>query len=579
MGKTFDRRSFLTGSKQTLTDTIPKTSPPPVFQPEQFSNKTIPTSLNRTQSGVNPYTGAWTEKEILHLLRRTTFGAKKAHVDLLKTMTISQAVDYLIDNPVQPSTTPVNSYQKVYNDTQNCPAGASWVNFAAPFNDDFSLTFFRTYWSHLPWWYNEMINQPPHILEKMTLFWTNHFSTQAQDINYAKGVFGHFKTLRQNAVGNFRTMIKQVTTDPHMLLFLNGAWSNKWAPDENYARELQELFTVGKGPNSNYTENDVKEAAKVLTGWRWKGDNADGSYNSYFDSEWHDDTNKQFSAFYNNKVITGKTGAAGATETDELITMILDTQEAAKYIVRRLYRWFVYYIIDAATETNVIEPLAAVFRNSNYNISTLLKALFKSEHFFDPLNVGCIIKSPVDLYIAMNREFSVTLPGSPVELRYSVLRHFYDRTTDSGQSPADPPNVAGWWAYYQEPVFYQAWISSATIQKRAQAINEYIEGGYDHEGYIIKIDCIAFAKLFTNIGNPNDLVQNFITYLLPKDLSDNQKTYMKSILLSNQVSDFYWTNAWNAYIANPTAANTSIVQTRLETLINYITSLEEYQLY
>jgi Protein of unknown function (DUF1800) len=574
MGKTFDRRSFLTGSKQTLTDTIPSS-----FAGELYSNRTIPTSLNRTDSGITPYTGVWTEKEVLHLLRRTTFGAKKAHVDLLKTMTMSQAVDYLIDNPVQPSTTPVNSYQQVYNDTQNCPAGASWVDFAAPFNDDFGLTYFRTYWSHMPWWYSEMINQPPHILEKMTLFWANHFSTQAQDINYAKGVFGHFKTLRQNALGNFRTMIKQVTVDPHMLLFLNGAWSNKWAPDENYARELQELFTVGKGPNSTYTENDVKEASKVLTGWRWKGDNPDGSYSSYFDSDWHDDTNKQFSAFYNNKIITGKTGAAGATETDELITMILDTQEAAKYIVRRLYRWFVYYIIDASTETNVIEPLATVFRNSNYNISTLLKALFKSEHFFDPLNVGCIIKSPVDLYVAMNREFNVQLATSPVEVKYSVWRHFYERTTDVGQSPGDPPNVAGWWAYYQEPVFYQAWISSATIQKRAQALNEYIDGGYYHEGFKIKIDCIAYAKLFTNIGNPTELVQNFITYLLPKDLSDNQKTYMKSILLSNQTSDFYWTNAWNAYVANPNAANTSIVQSRLETLINYITSLEEYQLY
>ncbi|MBX9783562.1 MAG: DUF1800 family protein [Chitinophagaceae bacterium] len=190
---------------------------------------------------------------------------------MLKTMTMSQAVDYLIDNPVQPTDTPLNCYQNDYADTQGCPAGASWVNYAAPFNDDFVLTYFRTYWSFIPWWYNRMISQPPHILEKINLFRANHFSVQMSDINYAKTNFQHFKTIRQNALGNMKTLVKQVTIDPHMLFFLNGAWNNKWAPDENYARELQELYTVGKGPGSGYTENDVKELIS-FTG-KWKNEN------------------------------------------------------------------------------------------------------------------------------------------------------------------------------------------------------------------------------------------------------------------------------------------------------------------
>jgi hypothetical protein len=496
----------------------------------------------------------------------------------MKNMTMDQAVNFLIDNPVQPSTTPVNSYQSVYADTQNCPAGASWVNHAAPFNDDFTLTYFRTYWSFVPWWFNELFNQQPHILEKLSLFWTNHFSTQMQDFNLSKAIFKHYKTIRQHALGNFKTIIKEITIDPHMLYFLNGAWNNKWAPDENYSRELQELYTVGKGPGSGYTENDVKEAAKILTGWRVKDDNPDGNYNSYFDPQWHDTTNKQFSPFYGNKVITGKTGAADATETDELLTMILDTQEVAKYVVRRLYRWFVYYVIDAAAEANVIEPLASIFRNSSYDIPTVLKALLKSEHFYDPLNAGCMIKSPVDMYVSMVRELNIPLATTPVELKYSVWRHFSDRTAEVDQSPGDPPNVAGWRAYYQEPVYYQAWITSDTIQKRARSLNEYIIGGTYHDSFKIKVNVIEYAKLFPNPENPNLLVQNFINYLLPKDLSTNQKAYMKSILLSNQAQDHYWINAWQAYVANPNAANTSIVQTRLETLIDYITSLEEYQL-
>lgn len=573
MGKIYSRRSFLTGSSPAAADSIPASR-----SYEKYINQKIPDNLNRTNSGLAAYTGPWTDIQIFHLLRRTTFGVKKAHADLLKTMTMSQAVDALIDNPVQPTDTPLNCYQNDYADTQGCPAGTSWVNHAAPFNDDFALTYFRTYWSFIPWWYNRMISQPPHILEKINLFWANHFSVQMNDFNYAKTNFQHFKTIRQNSLGNMKTLVKQVTVDPHMLLFLNGAWSNKWAPDENYARELQELYTVGKGPASGYTENDVKEAAKVLTGWRVKFDNPDGSFTNFFDATWHDTTNKQFSSFYGNKIITGKTGAAGANETDELLTMIFDAQEVAKYVVRRLYRWFVYYVIDAGTETNVIEPLAAIFRNSGYNIPTVLKALFKSEHFFDVLNMGCMIKSPVDFYVAMVREFNLALPNTPLALQYSTWRHFYDRTTEVDQSPGDPPNVAGWRAYYQEPVFYQSWITSDTIQRRAKAVNEYISGGYYSYSFEVKINVIAFAKQFTTPENPNTLVQFFINYLLPKDLSDIQKSYMRSILLSNQTQDYYWSNAWFAYISNPSAGNTNIVESRLKTLLDYITGLEEYQL-
>ena len=545
---------------------------------KKFANKKLPANLPRINSGLAAYTGTFGENEALHLLRRVTFGATKAHVDLIKNMTASVAVDYLIDNPVLPASTPLNSYESVYHDTQNCPAGSSWVSHSAPFNDDFSLTYFRTYWSLKPWWFNEMINQPPHILEKISLFWDNHFSTQANDQNYSKAVWQHFKTIRTHSLGNFKTLIKEITIDPHMLVFLNGTYNNRYSPDENYARELQELFTVGKGlGTAGYTEGDVQAAARVLTGWRRK-DNPDGSYGYYFQDDWHEPANKQFSSFYNNTVITGRAGAAGAAETDDLLTMIFATQEVAKYVCRRLYRWFIYYVIDDATEANVITPLATIFRNSNYDIKPVLKALFKSEHFFDPLNAGCIIKSPADLYAGMVREFKIQLPNSPLELKYGNLRHFIEQMDNADQSLADPPNVAGWRAYYQDPVYYEAWINSDTIQKRAKAINDYSRDGIYSYSTKIKIDSIEYNKLFSNPSNPNEVISNFIKYLLPKDLSANQKDYMKSILLSNQLGDYYWTNAWNNYIGTPTPDNEMIVRFRLDTLINYITSLEEYQL-
>ncbi|MFM9909973.1 MAG: DUF1800 family protein [Chitinophagaceae bacterium] len=543
----------------------------------------------RTYSGLTPYAGSWTEIEILHLLRRATFGATVADVNLIKTKSITEAIDLLIDNPELPTTKPVNNYSKDFNipnqtvDTQGCLLGNNWVDHIPPTNwesdnDLGSLEFYRCVYSFIPWWFGELIGQKMHVLEKINLFWANHFSTIEEDSQQGKAVWRYYSTLRSNAIGNFRTLIKQVTVDPHMLFFLNGHYNTANAPDENYGRELQELFTVGKGPDSGYTEADVQAAAKVLTGWRRKTE-LNGTYTSSFDSTKHSTGNKQFSSFYGNRVINGKTGAAGATETDDLIDMILQTQECALYICRRLYKWFVYYKIDATTEANVIVPLAEIFRNSNYEITPVLKALFRSEHFFDSVNYGCMIKSPVDMYVGMLREFKVVLADTPIDRKYRHWRYFKDRCDASNQRIADPPNVSGWTAYYQEPIYYRAWITSDTINKRLKALNDLSKPGVTIDTVKIKINSIAFNLLFPSASDPNAVVRSFINYLLPQDLSQTQKDYMKSILLSNQSADFYWSNAWNAYIGNPadTMAE-NIVRTRLDTLINYITSLEEYQL-
>jgi len=188
---------------------------------QKYANKEVPFQADRTQTDLTPYADAWTEAEIIHLLRRTTFGAPKASVDLLKTMTVTQAVSYLIDNPVLPSTSPLNVYQNTYADTQGCPFGSSWVDFVAPDNNDNTLNSYRTNNSFKPWWMGQMIGQQTHILEKITLFWANHFSTQTSITNVPKAIWGHYKMLRTNGLGNFRTLVKQVTIDPHMLAYLN----------------------------------------------------------------------------------------------------------------------------------------------------------------------------------------------------------------------------------------------------------------------------------------------------------------------------------------------------------------------
>jgi uncharacterized protein (DUF1800 family) len=261
-----------------------------------------------------------------------------------------------------------------------------------------------------------------------------------------------------------------------MLVYLNGQYNTLTAPDENYAREIQELFCCGKGPDSLYTEADVKAAAKVLTGWR----NNATTLSSYFTASRHDATNKTFSSFYNNTVITGRnTATGGEQELDDLLNMIFANQEVAKYMCRRLYRWFVYYDIDDTVEQNVITPLANVFRSSNYEILPVLDMLLKSEHFFDVLSRGCVIKSPAELVIGFCRESEIVFqPDTDYVTNYGFYNYMVSWLSNMQQNIGDPPDVSGWKAYYQEPQFNEIWINSDTLPKRNQFTDTMLVSGY-----------------------------------------------------------------------------------------------------
>jgi Protein of unknown function (DUF1800) len=328
-----DRRDFLTAGKSKQA---------------AFKNPVVPA---RTLSGLNPYTGIWGKNEIVHLLKRTMFGAKKADVDYFATKTMAQTVDELM-NPTAPSPTPpIKEYVTsttlgVVPDT-NILQGTTWVN---DINSDGTVQSQRR-GSYKKWWTGVLLNQDRSIREKMIFLWTDHFGNEATDVGNINWVYKQHELIRQFSLGNYKQLVQAITKDMAMLRYLNGYLNTATAPDENYGRELQELFTLGKGPGSQYTEADVKEAAKVLTGWQVNGT----TYQTIFTSSRHSTANKQFSAFFNNTVIQGRTGAtAGDLELTDLINMLFAQQEVAKYLVRKFYRWFVYYEIDAATETNVI---------------------------------------------------------------------------------------------------------------------------------------------------------------------------------------------------------------------------------
>jgi uncharacterized protein (DUF1800 family) len=557
-----DRRDFLTGKKRS-----------------QASSTTSYESSRQIFSDLTPYSGPWTKKEVVHLLKRTMFGAKKSDIDFFLSLSPSQAIDTLLNLPGAAPPPPVKNY-----DTMDVPAGdpdqavaegTTWVN---THSNDGNVNG-RRVGSWKSWWTGLMVNQERNVLEKMVLFWHNHFSTETSQYENAIYAYRHNLLLRANALGNFKQLVRAVTLDLAMLKYLNGYLNTNTAPDENYSRELQELFTLGKENNPNYAEEDVLAAARVLTGWRI--DPATDTV--FFDIKRHDKTNKTFSSFYNNATITGVADdTAGDKELDALLDMIFSkSTEVSEFIVKKLYVWFCYYTIDDATKETVIKPLAQLLRDNNWEIKPVLSALLKSDHFFDPLNQGCLIKSPMDLIISLVREFNVVLPP---DTDYVNAYYMYEYLRSQGnimqQNLGDPPSVSGWPAYYQIPQFYEIWINSDTLPKRNRFSDQLITSGYSRNMMKIQIDPVGFAKALSNPADPNVLINDSLDILYRVPVSDaSRQIIKKQILLSGQDQDYYWSNAWNAHIADP--ADDSAFQTiyiRLRDLYKYFMNLAEYQL-
>lgn len=525
---------------------------------------------------LSPYVGNWDAEIVKHLLKRTLFGATRDDVKYFLGLGFAGSIQALLNDSTPLPLPPVKEYNPStagVPDT-NILAGQTWV---ADTNGDGNVASLRRS-SFKKWWVGNMVKQERNLREKMTIFWHNHFSTETNDISNAQYVYKQHNFLRTNALGNIRTLVRGITTDPGMLVYLNGQNSNKTAPDENYGRELQELFVIGKGVGANFTESDVKAAAKVLTGWR----NNAAKIDSYFDTNRHDTTNKQFSAFYNNKIVAGKSDVnAGNTELNDMLDMLFSNNEAALFLCRKLYIWFVYYEITPEIEVNIIQPLAVIMRANNFDVKPVIKTLLSSQHFFDTMNRGCQIKSPVDLLIGMLREFEVKFPTQDLyATNYGLWNFIVGYLNNLQQNIGDPPDVSGWKAYYQEPSFYEYWINTDTLPKRIQYLDYLVASGYTFSGFKMVVDGLSYAKKMTSPSDPNKLIDELVANLLCIPLSVSHRAQMKKdILLSGQSSDYYWTNAWDLYVSTPSnAANTKYVTTAITNLIKYIVDLPEYQL-
>jgi uncharacterized protein (DUF1800 family) len=547
-------------------------------------------------AGITPYAGTFGKEQLIHLLKRTMFGAKKADIDFFASKTLTQVIDTLLTSPADPSVLPLNYYNAPTANPPQVdplvPMGQTWANAKEDGNFEGQRRV-----ALRNWWGGQMINQDRSIFEKMTLFWHNHFSTETIDTTALMGL-QHLQLLRKNALGNFKTLVREVTFDPNMMRYLNGYINNKTAPDENYGRELQELFTMGKGADSLYTESDVKAAARILTGWRIRQVETPttGSgkwiWETYFSSGNHDTGVKVFSSFYGAKNITGMpTGtaavleAAARKEIDDMLDMMFVKEEVAKFMCRKLYTYFIYYDIDATTEANVITPLADIFRQT-YDIKPVLKALLTSEHFFDAANRGCLIKSPIDYTVGIVREFNMIFPAAAdYVLQYSgwnnIVGERNNGAVTQGQHIGNPPNVAGWPAYYQVPVFHEFWINTDSLPRRVRFVESFLTNTGVTLGTNVKleIDVLKLTDQFgLDAGDPVKLIDAALQLLYRVPVSTKFKQYVKNILLSGQASDYYWTDAWDAYKSTPTTMNSTTVKTRLQTFYKFLVDQPEFHL-
>ena len=623
---TLSRRDFfrsLTIKKEDISDDplfdkySRKSSGPRVYDNQFISYNNIGAAstggeslrVGNVTSGLMPYTGSFGTSEAIHLLNRVCWGFKKTHVDaVMATGSAAAAVNMILNINTTSPAPPVNWYQNLAADVGAVPYGADWTNNPSP-NIDAATTLLQQGSNRYRidaqrgWSFGLALNSDVSIKEKMVWFWyhflpidfdtINQSSNSFISTNSARIFYSYFKMFRDNPLGNFKVLIRNLATQPAMMYYLNNQANTATAPDENFAREIMELFTLGKDPLAQYSQADVVAAAQVLTGWRVQNLNT-ATPSTSFVPTFHKTGPKQFSAFFNNTVIQNPTPtnlANGALELDAFINMIFTkTQVVSEYICRRLYRYFVYYDIDANIEANVIKPLAQLFVANNWNIAPVLDKLFKSEHFFDMANRGVIIKSPLDAIIGtlkhFNLNYNVITPTNH-QAQYQVWGFLNNSICGPmEQRMGTIPNVSGWNSYYQSPAFHEYWINTNTIQKRFAFLERVFGIGYslNYNGLVtlIKVDPIPYVQQFTsiNIGNPNELVSTCLKYLLPIDLSLAQKNAIKQqTLLYLQITDSYWTTAWLNYVGAPN--NTSyknLVTDRLKNLLYTIVQLAEYQL-
>ena len=359
------------------------------------------------------------------LLTRTSFAAGESEVARFALLSREEAVDRLLswvkEDPVVPPPTWTTTYDR--------PPRENLLTREEREADRKEQV--RRTQELRAWWFAEMLTTPSPLTEKMTLFWHNHFVSSQPKVRIAHLMYVQNQLLRRNALGNFRTLLHAIARDPAMLIYLDTAGSRSEAPNENFAREVMELFTLGEG---HYTESDIKEAARAMTGWVVNRENG----TAVFRPRLHDGGVKTI------------LGAQQRFDMDSFLDHLLTRPEAARFITAKLWKEFV----SPTPDEREVERLAAIFRGANYELRPLVRALLVSDAFYAPSNRGTLVKSPVDLLVGTLREF---------RFQINEAGPFVAALRQQGQDLLNPPNVKGWPGG-------DAWIHSSSLLARKQLL-------------------------------------------------------------------------------------------------------------
>ncbi len=520
-----------------------------------------------------PYTGTWTRATAGHLLRRTMFGATYAQI----TQALNDGMNTTVANLLTP--TALGQPLTYHPDEAVAAFGSPWSSAVYPSSNQGPTDQARK--NSLGAWMMERLNNPAmSIQEKMCLFWWNHFGMDGNS-SEAKALFMAQELYRLNCLGNFKQLVKDITVSPLMLIFLNGSSNSQFAPNENYGRELLELFSVGKGPQigpgdySTYTEADIAAAAKALTGWVVTDlySATLPAPNSVFYSILHDSSSKTFSNYFANTVISNGDNVEYAT----LVDMIFQQPGMAKHVCRRIYRWFVNYDLTPTVESTVINDMATTLTANNFEILPVMEELLKSEHFYDISVRGAIIKNPLECLFSMINVTS-SVPNFDLATNYEMYLNLYYGADLLGQNYFRPPSVGGWTAYYQQPSFSKLWANSSYIKLRFD-IGAYltVATGIQVNGHNFKIDSLTFLNGLSAPDTAQQVIDDMAEVFTPKGLSVATRTMLKAILTNGQ-PDFEWTIQYNDYMADP--GNTTVstpVRQRIELILYRLFQLPEFQ--
>ncbi len=367
-----------------------------------------------------------------HLLNRTGFAANPPEISEFSTLTREAAVARLLGWSGRAPAVPAPEWTQAPYERPPRPAELS---------DAERKEHLRRIVSQgrdlKAWWMAEMLTTPSPLTEKMVLFWHNHFTSSLRKVRMPLLMYRQHMTLRRHALGNFRDMLHAVARDPAMLIYLDGAASRKGRPNENFARELMELFTLGEG---RYGEQDVKEAARAFTGWSIDRDSGE----FLFRRALHDD---------GVKTVLGVTGAHDGAAVLEIL---LARPETAEWIIAKLWREFV----SAEPDRAELRRIAGVFRASGYDIRMALRELLTADAFYAASNRGNLVKSPVDVVVGTLRQFHMQVADP---LPYVLV------AGRLGQDLFAPPNVKGWPGG-------ETWINATTLLSRRQFLESVFRG-------------------------------------------------------------------------------------------------------